>query len=240
MHGNAEHPVRLSSGLRRHSPPLPSVPEFHQVNPPLAGRARGLSPPVRTFTDPGARITCLRVYQRGCGAGIPGTAASRRRRGGPVVPPLARRPSLVDNSCNLGYWAAGFRQERGPHRREPQMRRSYQQWAAVHRGRSSRRPPVGGHPDSSGDLEWCVRRTRAHGCVAGAVARDRGHVWHVDRRRSVRRTSAGSSRPLRPPVDRSACPPGGPGRGSAGLCDGATASRDLRLREPRDSHPPST
>ena len=49
----------LPSGLRWISPPLPSVPEFHQVNPPLAGQARGLSPPVRTFTDPGARCYLL-------------------------------------------------------------------------------------------------------------------------------------------------------------------------------------
>ncbi len=44
----------LPSGLS------PSVPEFHQVNRPKvfspSGAGRGLSPPARTFTDPGARI----------------------------------------------------------------------------------------------------------------------------------------------------------------------------------------
>ena len=102
VHGNAEHPVRLSSGLRCLATPLPSVPEFHQVNPPLAGRARGLSPPVRTFTDPGARTTCLRVYQRGCCASIPGAAAPPPRNPPLSITPAnqARRPEgVAENRC---------------------------------------------------------------------------------------------------------------------------------------------
>ena len=54
---SAADTCRLPSGLS------PSVPEFHRFNRSrrplgLTLAARGLSPPVRTYTDPGARFSC--------------------------------------------------------------------------------------------------------------------------------------------------------------------------------------
>src|SRR5690606_41600803 len=51
--GHACPPCCLSSGLASR-PASPSVPEFHRISP-SPGRGRGLSPPVRILTDPGAR-----------------------------------------------------------------------------------------------------------------------------------------------------------------------------------------
>src|SRR5699024_5715027 len=51
----------LPSGLS------PSALEFHQVSRPPQRPGRGLSPPVRTFTDPGARWTRVSVSHTGRG-----------------------------------------------------------------------------------------------------------------------------------------------------------------------------
>ncbi len=53
----------LPSGLARDSLASPSVPEFHRVNASVSLGARGLSPPVRILTDPGARC-CSECSQR--------------------------------------------------------------------------------------------------------------------------------------------------------------------------------
>ncbi|CAD5138510.1 protein of unknown function [Microbacterium sp. Nx66] len=48
----------------------PSVPEFHRIGIPITRNARGLSPPVRIPTDPGARC-CSECTQRVCARFIP-------------------------------------------------------------------------------------------------------------------------------------------------------------------------
>src|ERR1700753_668525 len=53
----------------------PSVPKFHQVSQPRLRPGRGLSPPVRSFTDPGARLFVVPNY-----CAIAGIPANRLKR----------------------------------------------------------------------------------------------------------------------------------------------------------------
>ena len=82
----------LPSGLS------PSVPEFHRVNRPLAADSgRGLSPPVRSFTDPGAREFSL-VAAPFCHAAADPTAPGSCGRGSRAA---AVRAQLLDHRVRV-------------------------------------------------------------------------------------------------------------------------------------------
>ena len=163
----------------------------------------------------------LREYSRGCRA-------------------AAAQPTVVDNSCEPGPEARGCRGEPVLALAAHCGLQELSTGAALHR--HARHATMGGRRlrDSWGDMECCVRRTRVDRCISGAIVLDRGHVANAHRRCAVRSSPAGSSRPLRPSVDRPARPPGGSGWGSARLYDGSAGFRDLRLRRPGHAHPPST